>query len=191
MKRFIFICMALTGALATPAFAHTVVGQTSSFASGIAHPLHGVDHMLAMAAVGLWAVLAGGRAIWVWPTAFVATMLAGFAAATLGLQLPFVEPVISSSIIASGLFVALAVNAPVWLGAAITALFAFFHGHAHGTEATVASLIPYAAGFVLATAGLHAAGIGLGLLAGRSIGKVALRAMGGLAVLGGIAWMAG
>ncbi len=191
MKRFIFICMALTGALVTPAFAHTGVGQTSSFASGIAHPLHGADHMLAMAAVGLWAVLAGGRAIWVWPTAFVATMLAGFAAATLGLQLPFVEPVISSSIIASGLFVALAVNAPVWLGAAITALFAFFHGHAHGTEATVASLIPYAAGFVLATAGLHAAGIGLGLLAGRSIGKVALRAMGGLAVLGGIAWMAG
>jgi len=191
MMRFIFICMALTGALATPALAHTGVGQTSSFASGIAHPLHGADHILAMVAVGLWAVLAGGRAIWIWPMAFLGSMLAGFAAATLGLQIPFVEPAISSSIIASGLFVALAVRAPVWLGAAITALFAFFHGHAHGTEATVVSLIPYAAGFVLATAGLHAAGIGLGLLAGRSIGKVAVRAMGGLAVLGGIVLMAG
>src|SRR5438132_11654508 len=159
MMRFIFICMALTGALVTPALAHTGVGQTSSFASGFAHPLHGVDHVFAMAAVGLWAVLAGGRAIWVWPMAFVATMLAGFSAATLGLRIPFVEPALSSSIIASGLFVALAVRAPVWLGAAITALFAFFHGHAHGTEATVVSLIPYAAGFVLATAGLHAAGI--------------------------------
>jgi len=191
MMRFIFICMALTGALVTPALAHTGVGQTSSFASGFAHPLHGVDHIVVMAAVGLWAVLAGGRSVWVWPMAFVATMLAGFAAATLGLQMPFVEPAIASSIIASGLFVALAVKAPVWLGAAITALFAFFHGHAHGTEAAGASLIPYAAGFVLATAGLHAAGIGLGLLAGRSIGKLAVRAMGGLAVLGGIVLMAG
>jgi len=74
----------------------------------------------------------------------------------------------------------------VWRGAAITSIFAFFHGHSHGTEATAASLIPYAAGFALATAGLHVAGIGLGRFAGGSIGKVALRALGGLAVLGGI-----
>jgi urease accessory protein len=163
--RLILICLALTGALASPALAHVGVGQTSSFASGIAHPLSGADHILAMVAVGLWSVLAGGRAIWIWPMAFVATMLAGFAAATSGLQMPFVEPVIWSSIIVFGLFVALAVKAPVWLGAVITGLFAFFHGHAHGTEATV-SLIPYAAGFALATAGLHAAGVGLGLFAG-------------------------
>jgi len=191
MIRFIFICMALTGALATPALAHTGVGQTSSFASGFAHPLYGVDHMVVMAGVGLLALLAGGRSVWVWPMAFVAAMLAGFAAANLGLEIPFVEPAIASSIIAAGLFVALAVKAPIGLGAATSALFAFFHGHAHGTEVTPGSLIPYAAGFVLATAGLHAAGIGLGLLAGRSIGRIALRAMGGLVALGGIVWMAG
>jgi urease accessory protein len=189
--RLSLICVALTGALVAPALAHTGVEQTNSFAAGIAHPLNGADHILAMVAVGLWAVLAGGRAIWVWPTAFVATMLAGFAAATLGLQFPFVEPVIWSSVIVLGLFVALAVKAPVWLGAAIAGLFAFFHGHAHGTEVTAASLIPYAAGFALATAGLHATGIGLALFVQGSIGKVALRAMGGFAVLVGVALMAG
>src|SRR5260370_5745456 len=154
MMRFILTCIAVTGALVSPAFAHTGVGQTNSFAVGISHPLQGADHVLAMVAVGLWAVLAGGRALWLWPMAFVATMLAGFAAATLGLQMPLVAPAISASIVALGLFVALAVKAPVWLGAAITSLFAFFHGHAHGTSASAANLIPYAAGFAPATAGL-------------------------------------
>ncbi len=189
--RFILTCIALTRALASPAFAHTGVGQINSFAAGIAHPLHGADHVLAMVAVGLWAVLVGGRAIWLWPMTFVATMLAGFAAATLGLQMAFVEPAISSSIITLGLFVALAVKAPVWRGAAITSLFAFFHGHSHGSEATAVSLLPYAAGFALATAGLHAAGIGLGRFARGSSGKVALRALGGVAVLGGTFWIVG
>jgi len=191
MMRLILICIALTGAFVSPALGHIGVAQTDSFASGIAHPLHGADHVLAMLAVGLWGVLAGGRAIWVWPMAFVATMLAGFIAATLGLQMPFVEPAIWSSIIILGLLVALAIKAPVWLGAAMTGLFAFFHGHVHGTEAVSGSLIPYAAGFALATAGLLAAGIWLGFFAERSIGKVALRAAGGLTVLGGIALIAG
>jgi urease accessory protein len=191
MMRLILICIALSGALVSPALAHTGVGQTNSFASGVAHPLQGADHVLAMLAVGLWAVLAGGRAIWVWPMAFVATMLAGFAAATFGLQVPFVEPAIWSSIIILGLFVALAVKAPVWLGAAMTGLFAFFHGHVHGTEAGSGSLIPYAVGFALATAGLLATGIWLGFFAERSLGKVALRAAGGLTVLGGLALIAG
>jgi urease accessory protein len=184
--RLILICIALTGAFVSPAFAHTGVGQANSFTSGIAHPLNGADHILVMITVGLWGVLAGGRAIWVWPMAFIGTMLAGFAAATLGLQMPYVGPAISSSIIILGLLVALAVKAPVWLGAAITGLFAFFHGHIHGTEATAVGLVPYAAGFALATASLHVAGIGLGLSAEGAIGKLAVRAMGGLAVLGGI-----
>jgi urease accessory protein len=191
MMRLIFVCMAFAAALISPALAHTGVGQTNSFASGIAHPLSGADHILAMVAVGLWGALAGGRAICVWPMAFVATMLAGFAAATLGLQMPFVERAIWSSIIISGLFVAFAVKAPVWLGAVIAGLFAFFHGHAHGTEVTAASLISYAAGFALTTAALLAAGNGLGLFGESSIGKVALRATGGLTALGGIALMAG
>jgi urease accessory protein len=191
MMRIVMCCMAWTGALASAAFAHTGVGQSNSFACGIDHPLSGADHVLAMVAVGVWGVLAGGPAILVWPISFVATMLGGFAAATLGLQVPFVEPAIASSIIILGLFVALAVKSPVWLGAVIAGLFAFFHGHAHGTEATAVSVVPYAAGFALATAGLHAAGIALGLFAESSIGTVALRAMGGLAALGGVAAIVG
>jgi urease accessory protein len=144
-----------------------------------------------MITVGLWGVLAGGRAIWIWPVAFVGTMLVGFTAAAFGLQMPFVEPAIASSIIILGLLVALAVKAPVWLGATITGLFAFFHGHVHGTEATAVGLVPYAAGFAVATAALHAAGIELGLFAEGLIGKLALRAMGGLTVLGGIALIVG
>jgi urease accessory protein len=189
--RLILICIALTGALISPALAHTGVGETNSFASGVAHPLHGVDHVLPMLSVGLWAVLAGGRAIWVWPIAFVATMLAGFVAATFGLQVPFVEPAILSSIIILGLLITFAVKAPVWVGAMIAGLFAFFHGHGHGTEATAAGLISYAAGFTLATALLHAAGVGLGLCSDGAIGKLALRAIGGLTVLGGLVLITG
>lgn len=139
--------------------------QIDSFLSGIAHPLSGADHILVMTAVGVWAVLTGGRAIWIWPIAFMATMLAGFATAISGLQAPLVEPVIASSLIVFGLLIALAVQAPVWLGAAIVGLFAFFHGHAHGTEAAAASLVLYGAGFTVATAALHAAGIVLALFA--------------------------
>jgi urease accessory protein len=141
---------------------------------GFAHPLLGVDHLLVMIAVGLWAVLVGGRAVWALPLTFLATMLAGFAAGSAGLDIPLVEPVISSSLIALGLLVALAVKAPIWLGALITALFAFFHGHAHGTEAAAISLLSYAAGFTFSTATLHAMGIGLGILVTRSVRQVAL-----------------
>jgi len=173
MMRSISICLALTATLASPALAHTGVVQTDSFASGIAHPLSGADHILAMVAVGLWGVLAGGRAIWAWPAAFIAMMLAGFAAATFGLQMPFAEPAIWSSIIVLGLLAALAVKAPVWLGAAIAGLFALFHGHAHGVEAGAASLIPYAAGFSLSTGGLHAVGVALGVFARTAVGNIA------------------
>src|SRR5215813_12918031 len=159
MMRSLSICLTLTVALVSPALAHTGVEETDSFASGIAHPLHGMDHILAMLAVGVWGVLAGGRAIWVWPTAFVTAMLVGFTAAGLGLQAPFVEPAIWSSVIILGLLVALAIKAPVWLGGAMTGLFAFFHGHVHGTEAISGNLIPYATGFSLSTAGLLAAGL--------------------------------
>jgi urease accessory protein len=180
MRLILICCMALTGAIVSPALAHTDVGQTDSFACGIAHPLNGADHILAMVTIGLWSVVAGSRAILIWPITFVSTMLAGFAAATLGLQVPFVEPAIWSSVIILGAFVALQVKAPVWVGAVIAGLFAFFHGHAHGAEATAVSVVPYAAGFALATAGLHAAGIGIGLFAKDSIEKNALRVMVGL-----------
>jgi urease accessory protein len=185
------MCLALTGALVSPALAHTGVGQANSFVSGVAHPLNGTDHILAMITVGLWAVLAGGRAIWIWPMTFVTAMLAGFVVSSSGVPMPLVEPAISSSVVILGLFAALAVNAPLWRGAATVGLFAFFHGHAHGAEAATVSLIPYASGFALATATLHITGIELGLFAQGSIGKFAVRAMGGLAAVSGLALMVG
>jgi urease accessory protein len=183
--------VALTATLGSSALAHTGAGQVDSFTSGLAHPLGGIDHILAMIAVGIWAVVAGGRTIWILPTTCVATRLAGFAVARLSVPMPFVEPVILSSVVVLGLLVALAVKAPLVLGAAIAGSFKFFHGHAHGAEATSTGLIASAAGFALATAALHAMGTGFGLFAEASIGRTALRAMGGLAVLGGIALIAG
>jgi len=129
--------------------------------------------------------------MWVLPTTFVANMLAGIAAARSSLSIPFVEPIILSSVVVLGVLVALAVKMSPGVSAAIVGFFGFFHGHAHGIEAAAAGLIIYVAGFALATAMLHATGIGLGLLSESLIGRVALRTMGGLAVLGGIALIAG
>src|ERR1700729_2500770 len=108
----------------------------SDFVAGLTHPVNGADHILAMVAIGLWGVVAGGRAVWAWPLVFVTMVLTGFVAATLGLHVPLVQPAIAASIVMLGLLIALTVKAPLWLGAMIAGLFAFFHGHAHGTEAT-------------------------------------------------------
>ena len=146
MRAFSLAILTLgTGCLVSTA--HAAVEPFASFATGFAHPVLGIDHILAMVTVGVWGVLAGGRALWVWPAVFVSTMLTGFAAATLGLQLPGVPTAVAASIIVLGLMVALAVRAPLWLGAALIGLFAFFHGHAHGTEAIAGSLVAYGAGF--------------------------------------------
>ena len=183
--------MAATGAMAWPPLAHTAVAQGDVFTAGFLHPLRGLDHVLVMVTVGVWSVLVGGRALWVWPAAFVATMLAGFVAATAGLQLPWVATAISASIVVLGLLVALAVRTSVWAGAAVIGLFAFFHGHAHGTEVTSASLLGFGAGFALSTAALHAAGIAVGMFADGSNGKLAVRALGALTLVGGAACIGG
>ncbi|TIV49343.1 MAG: HupE/UreJ family protein, partial [Mesorhizobium sp.] len=121
-------------AAAMPAYAHVGTGSTSSFAAGFAHPLSGLDHMTAMVAVGLWAAMRGGKALWAWPLAFLGAMLGGGALGMLHVPVPFVEPGILASVVALGLLVALAIDLPVSAGVAIIGLFALFHGHAHGTE---------------------------------------------------------
>jgi len=164
-------------AAAMPAYAHVGIGTTSSFTAGFMHPLSGLDHMTVMIAVGLWAALKGGRAIWAWPAAFVGVMLAGAALGMAHVPVPFVEPGILASVVALGLLVALAVDLPVSAGVAILGLFALFHGHAHGTEVPEnAGGLEYMAGFAVATALLHAVGIAAALGLGtrfRGLARVA------------------
>lgn len=169
------------------AHAHTGVGEVSGFAAGLGHPFGGVDHLLAMVAVGLWAAQIGGRATWRIPCAFVGVMLLGGLAAMLGLQVPFVEEGILASVLVLGALVAAAWQWPAAAGAALVGLFAFFHGHAHGSEMPPgAASLAYSAGFALATAWLHAAGIGLAALSHRLAGGRLLRLAGGAIALAGL-----
>jgi urease accessory protein len=172
MKKM-FSLAALAAVIATPAFAHPGHG-VESFAAGIAHPLGGVDHVAAMVAVGLWAALKGSRALWAWPAAFVGVMLIGGALGMAHVALPFVEPGILASGVVLGLMVALAVDLPVAVGAAIVGAFALLHGHAHGTEvAENLGGVEYMAGFAIPTAKLHATGLGLALMTRRPLVRVA------------------
>jgi len=163
---------------ATPAFAHTGAGAHASFFAGITHPLFGLDHVLAMVAVGLWAAQTGGKALWAWPLAFVSVMLVGGTLGMAGFALPMVEPGILVSIVVLGLMVGFAVKLPTAAGAALVGMFALLHGHAHGTELAGGTALTYAAGFALATMALHLTGLGAGLLANRRFSGIALRLAG-------------
>jgi urease accessory protein len=179
--------------LALPIFAQAHPGHdghdlTWSFNTGFGHPLSGWDHLLAMVAVGVWAALLGGRARWLVPAAFVGTMMIGAVCGRLDLSLPGIEQGIAASLFVLGLLIALSVRLPAVLGMGLVAFFALFHGWAHGAEmpATSASFT-YGAGFVLATALLHATGLGLGALLNKqpSLGRIA---GGVVAAAGVLAW---
>ena len=177
---------------AVPAFAHLDPAEHGSFMAGVSHPLFGLDHILAMVAVGLWAALLGGRSVWLVPTAFVGTMLAGFALALGGFGLPFVEPVIGASVVVLGLLALVALQVPTGVGMIMVGFFALFHGYAHGGELGEAGALGFCIGFALSTALLHAAGVGLGLglarMAGGPAGRWMTRIAGGLTALGGL-WL--
>jgi urease accessory protein len=146
------------------ASAHVGAGGTSGLAHGFWHPLGGLDHMLAMVAVGMFAANLGGRALWAVPLTFVAMMAAGGALGIQAVELPFVEAGIALSVVVLGLVVALRLQWPVAAAMALVGGFAIFHGYAHGSEmAPGSSGAAYAAGFMAATALLHLAGIALGL----------------------------
>jgi urease accessory protein len=117
-----------------------------------------------MLAVGLWAAMLSGRAIWLLPVGFVAAMAVGFGGALVGLTLPAVEPLILASVLILGLLVALAVRLPAIWAVGIVSVFGLFHGGAHGAEIGAATAMDYFAGFAVATMGLHLAGLALGLL---------------------------
>ncbi|MEE9251091.1 MAG: HupE/UreJ family protein [Alphaproteobacteria bacterium] len=166
--------------------AHTGLGDAgTTFSAGFMHPFGGLDHVLAMLAVGLYAAQKGGRALWLVPAAFLAVMALGGLGAAAGLGLPLVEIGILGSLIVFGAAVLFASRVPLALGAALVALFAVFHGHAHGAEILAGAPAGlYVGGFVLATGLLHGIGLAAGLLcqrAGRAFWPGVVRA-GGAAV---------
>jgi urease accessory protein len=183
-------CLAVRLA-AAPALAHPG-GPGTGLAQGFVHPFGGLDHLLAMVAVGAWAAQLGGRARWQVPAGFVLAMLLGAAGAVAGLALPLAEAGIAASVLALGLLVALAVRLPVALGATLVAVFAVFHGHAHGSELPVGeSALGYALGFAAATTALHGAGLIAGTRLPGGLGAGLVRAGGAGAAAAGLAMMLG
>ncbi len=171
--------------LATPALAHTGPGAMHGIADGLAHPFGGADHLLAMVAVGLWSAQIGGRARWLLPLTFVATMAVGGLLGIAGAGLPLVETGIAASIIVLGLAVLFGARLPLAASAAGVALFALFHGFGHGAEMPLdANGMTYGLGFVTATALLHLAGLALATALRRT---PLLRPLGGAIALAGIA----
>ena len=160
----------LAATVSTGALAHTGAGTgtTAGFAYGFAHPIAGIDHVLAMVAVGLFAFLLKGRALWLVPAAFVGMMAVGGIVGAAGIPAPMVELGIALSVVAIGGLIAFGKSMPVAAAMAIVGAFAIFHGHAHGAEMPeTMSGFAYGIGFLLATALLHGAGV----LAGFGIGK--------------------
>lgn len=190
MFKRLSITAAIFAAATAPAFAHLDPTEHGSLMAGLSHPLSGADHILAMVAVGLWASQIGGRALVAVPAAFVGTMALGFLLAVSGIEIPFVEPAILASVIGLGLLVATAARLPVAASAAVVGLFALFHGHAHGGELGAAGAIQFGLGFLVATAALHAAGVGLGIALGR-MGPLVTRLLGVATAVGGAALVLG
>jgi urease accessory protein len=170
-----------------PAMAHSVPSPHNSLLSGVAHPLGGLDHLLAMLAVGLWAAQLGGRAIWRLPAAFLALMAVGGGIGIAGVALPGVEFMIVLSVVLLGALIACAARFPLLSGLGVVAVFALFHGHAHGAEMGASlSAVGYGSGFLLASALLHLAGIAIGVSFAR-LGRIPwLRVAGCLIALCGL-----
>jgi urease accessory protein len=189
MVRLILLAATLLAASAGAAQAHPG-HELGGAMAGFLHPIGGLDHLLAMVGVGIWAAhvaVRDRRAVWLVPAAFVAVMVLGGGLAVAGLHLPMVETGILGSVLLLGLILLTAPTLPTWVPMIAVGLFALFHGHAHGTEMPQAAApVAYAAGFVVATASLHLLGVGIGMAARRWGGLLGTRALGGLVTAGGL-----
>jgi urease accessory protein len=178
------VCLA---ALASRALAHVEAGQAAGFLAGFAHPVSGLDHVLAMVAVGVWGAQLGLPAIWILPVTFPIVMALGGLLGLLGVPLPGVEIGIAASAILLGAAVMTERRLPFYAAAALVGFFAVFHGHVHGTELPPGqSGLLYSLGFVVATGCLHAIGIAIGTIHRRPAGRIALRITGGGVGLAGV-----
>lgn len=177
-------------ALAEPALAHTGHSLAGGFAGGFLHPLFGLDHVVAMVAVGLWGAFLGAPAIFILPVVFPLVMAFGGVLGILGIPLPGVEIGIAVSAVVLGLMVALAAKPHLAVAALLVGLFAIFHGYAHGTELPDgADAVAYSLGFVIATGVLHLCGIAFGLLTQWPQGRLAVRAAGSAIAIAGLVFL--
>jgi urease accessory protein len=181
--------------LPTAAFAHPGHAELPGLLSGFMHPVGGLDHVLAMVAVGVFAYVLGGRALWLVPLSFVGMMAVGFLLGVGQIDMPFVELGIALSSVVIGGVAALGRPMPVVAASALVGVFAIFHGHAHGAEMPAgAAGFEYAVGFIVATALLHLAGIGAAMGVAKLVGKYGkpvAQVAGGLFALGGVGVLAG
>lgn len=164
-------------------------GMEHGLAAGFFHPLFGLDHLLAMFAVGLLAAQLGGRAMWALPAAFLGLMVAGGAMGLAGLGLPGIEVIIAASVVVLGVALAFGKKYPLLAATMIVGLFGIVHGHAHGTEMpAMTSPLVFGCGFVAATALLHVAGLIAGMWLVRGERSAAVLRLSGAAIsLAGIA----
>lgn len=171
---------------ALPAAAHEQAGVAGGLASGLLHPLSGLDHLAAMVAVGIWGAQLGAPAIWVLPITFPLVMAAGGVLGVLGVPLPQTEVAIALSAVVLGGAVASGLRTPFWLAGIVVGAFAIFHGHAHGAELpAAANPLAYGVGFVAATGFLHLCGIVIGVGLRWPLGGGVIRGLGmAIAALG-------
>jgi urease accessory protein len=171
-------------------WAHTDSGRADGLLAGLLHPVSGLDHVLAMVAVGLWGAQLGAPAIWLLPLTFPLVMAFGGMLGLMGVPLPGAEVGIALSSLVLGLAIVIAWRPALWAAAAMVGFFAIFHGHAHGTELPAgASGLAYSLGFVAATGALHACGIGIGVVQRWSAGQLVLRATGAGVAAAGAAFL--
>lgn len=183
--RFLLLSL-LICVVPTTAHAHVVGGAAGGFASGFKHPLSGLDHILAMVAVGVWGAQLGGQAIWLLPVMFPLVMACGGFLGLIGVPIPGIEIGIALSAIILGAMVLTECRPPIWVCLTLVSVFAICHGHAHGAELPAGgNAALYSIGFVVATGCLHAAGIALGLIHKWPAGKLLLRGAGAVICLGG------
>lgn len=171
---------------AAEAWAHVEKGQAAGFVTGLGHPWSGLDHVLAMVAVGLWGAQLGNPAIWILPVTFPMVMAMGAFLGLVGMPVPGVEVGIALSALLLGIMILGELRPPLTAAALLVGFFAIFHGHAHGTELPPGqSGLLYSMGFVMATGCLHGLGIAVGLIHRWPAGRTVLRvAGGGIAVMG-------
>ncbi len=190
-RHFAAAFLFVTSLAVSPVWAHP--GHSGNgFSAGVLHPLTGVDHIIAMIAVGLWAAQMGGRATLLLPAAFVGFMSLGALAGRVGMHLPYIEAGVAASVLVLGLMIAASLRLPTGVAATCIGLFAICHGHAHGTEfASGGSWPGYAVGFILMTIVLHSVGIGAYTMTRLWASEIPVKLAGGLIAAAGIVLVSG